>query len=427
MDDGRRPVSAVTSAGAGVHRVRTTCRACGGRDLHRILDLGLQPLANAFPRDETEFAGEPRFPLEAWLCRQCALVQLLDVIHPEVLFRDYIYVTGTSDTIAAHNAAYARSVVDDLGLAAGDLVVEAASNDGSLLKHFREHGVRTLGVEPATNIAAMASAAGIETVTHFFDSAVAREVRSSHGAARAVIANNVLAHVDDPVDFLAGARELLAPGGRVIVEVPYLRELLDRLEYDTIYHEHLCYFSVGSLLHLCEAAGLALLRADRVPVHGGSLRIVAARADESEPGADVLAWAEEETRHGMRDPVRWDRFAADVASHRDALRELLHSLKRQRWTLAGYGAPTKGNTLLNYCGIGRELLDYIVDKSPLKIGRFTPGTHLPVLPAETLAERRPDYTLILAWNFADEILRQQQAYRDAGGRFILPLPQPRIA
>jgi SAM-dependent methyltransferase len=409
-----------------MHHSRTTCRVCGSHELHRFLDLGLQPLANAFPRTEAEFAGELRFPLAVWLCRQCSLVQLLDVIDPEVLFRDYIYVTGTSDTIAAHNAAYARVVVGDLGLGAGDMVIEAASNDGSLLKHFRERGVRTLGIEPATNIAAMARAAGIETVNRFFDSAAAREVRASHGAARAVIANNVLAHVDDPVDFLAGARELLAPGGRVIVEVPYLRELLDRLEYDTIYHEHLCYFSVGSLLRLCEAAGLSLLHADRVPVHGGSLRIIAAPAAEGAHGGDVLAWATEEDRLGMREPVRWDRFAADVAGSRDALRELLHSLKRQGRTLAGYGAPAKGNTLLNYCGIGRDLLDYTVDKSPLKVGRFTPGMHLPVLPAETLQERRPDDTLILAWNFADEILRQQQAYRDAGGRFILPLPEPRV-
>jgi hypothetical protein len=287
--------------------------------------------------------------------------------------------------------------------------------------------VRTLGVEPARNIAEMARAAGVETVCRFFDSAAARDVRARHGTAKVVIGNNVLAHVDDPRDFLAGCRDLLTPDGLVVIEVPYLRELLERLEYDTVYHEHLCYFSVTTLMRLCDEVGLSLVRVDRVPVHGGSLRMHAGLpAARGGHAPEVVALADGEKRLGMSDLARYRRFADDVAANRRALLELLERLRREGRTLAGYGAPAKGNTLLNYCGIGTRLLEYTVDKSPLKVGRYTPGMHLPVLPASALLERRPDCTLILAWNFADEILRQQQAYRDAGGRFIIPLPVPKV-
>ncbi|MGH7504049.1 MAG: class I SAM-dependent methyltransferase, partial [Longimicrobiales bacterium] len=250
-----------------VHTVRATCRACGGSDLQRFLDLGAQPLANSLPRDPSEFEGERRYPLDVYFCPACTLVQLVDVIDPEVLFRDYIYVTGTSTTIAAHNVAYARTVVELLGAGANDLIVEVASNDGSLLKRFRDHGVRTLGVEPARNIAALARAEGIETAVEFFGIETAHSLRGRYGEAKAVIGNNVLAHVDDTIGFLSGFRALLADDGLAIVEVPYLGELVDRIEYDTIYHEHLCYFSMTALARLCDETGLRIVRIDRVPVH----------------------------------------------------------------------------------------------------------------------------------------------------------------
>lgn len=393
----------------------------------RFLDLGMQPLANAFLRADTETAAEPRYPLALHGCDTCGLVQLVDVIDPEVLFRNYIYVTGTSETIAAHNRSYARTVVDLLQLGPGSLVVEAASNDGSLLTCFRDLGVRVLGVEPAENIAALAAARGIRTEVTFFDREAGPRLRGIHGPAQALIGNNVLAHVDDPAGFLAGAKALLAADGLVIVEVPDLTQMLDRTEYDTVYHEHLCYFSISSMLRLCTAVGLSVVRVDHVPVHGGSLRIYAGRA-EDQAGHDpaVLRMAEAEREAGVTSRTRWERFARDAETQRAALLTELRKLKQAGKTIAGYGAPAKGTTLLNYCGIGTDLLPFTVDRSPLKTHMRIPGVHIPVLPVETILETQPDYLLILAWNFADEIMSQQAEYRRRGGRFLLPIPFPKI-
>lgn len=409
------------------HHKRETCRACGSKQLRGFLSLGPTPLANSFLRSQDEFGGEPSFPLDVYFCENCSLVQLLDVIDPEVLFRHYLYVTGTSETIAAHNVEYARTLATLLGLQAHDVVVEIASNDGSLLKCFQPYGVRTLGIEPASNVADMARARGVETMDLFFNSSTARQLRESFGAARVVIGNNVLAHVDDSQDFLRGCRELIDANGLVVIEVPYLWDLVKGLEYDTIYHEHLCYFSVSTLVRLCDAVGLSIVRMDDVSVHGGSLRMYAGLAGKSGNHAHaVRAWTQEEQHLGLLDFSRYERLAADVRANRQAIRHLLESLKAQGKTIAGYGAPAKGNTLLNYCGIQPRLLPYTVDKNPLKVGMYTPGMHIPVLPVSTLLERQPDYVLILAWNFADEIMRQQHEYRARGGKFIIPLPNPRV-
>lgn len=409
-------------------RVRSVCRACGVARLTRFLILGPQPLANANLTALEQVRDERSFPLDVYFCENCSLTQLADVVDPEVLFAHYLYVTGTSETIAAHNRGYARTVTDLLGLGADDLVVEVASNDGSLLTCFRDLGVRTLGVEPATNIAELARDRGIDTLNEFFDEAGGERLRRERGPARAVIGNNVLAHVDDPAGFLRGAAALIDGDGLVITEVPYAREMLERLEYDTVYHEHLCYFSVTSLLRLCEAAGLALIRIDRVPVHGGSLRMYAGRlAHYGAHSAAVRAVADDEQAIGLTSLGRWRQFARDVEGQRTTLVGLLQGLRSQGKSIAAYGAPAKGNTLLNYCAIGTDLVPYTVDRSPLKVGTWTPGMHLPVLPVETLLERQPDYVLILAWNFADEIIRQQAEYRRRGGRFILPIPMPQVA
>lgn len=409
-----------------IHTVRTICRACGVASLTRFLELGPQPLANANLASEDDAADELFFPLDVYFCETCSLVQLADVIDPEVLFRHYLYVTGTSETIAAHNLAYAATVTELLTLGAADLVVEVASNDGSLLSSFRDLGVRTLGVEPATNIAQMARDRGIDTVGEFFGGDTGSRLRAERGAARAVIGNNVLAHVDDTIGFLRAARALIDGDGLVITEVPYAREMLQKLEYDTVYHEHLCYFSITALLRLCESAGLCVVRVDEVAVHGGSVRMYAGLPEHyGSHSAEVLRMAEAEREIGLTSLERWQQFADDVQRQREALVHLLSDLRGQARTVAAYGAPAKGNTLLNYCGIGLDLVPYTVDRNPLKIGTLTPGMHLPVLPVETLVEQQPDYVLILAWNFADEIMRQQAEYHRRGGTFIIPIPMPR--
>jgi SAM-dependent methyltransferase len=417
----------VTARERPVHRRRSSCRGCGGTELQQFLDLGRQPLANAFLRSEAEFGAEPKYPLTLHLCASCGLVQLIDVIDPEILFGSYLYVTGTSETIAAHNRDYASTVAGLLNLAPADLVVEVASNDGSLLRCFQRLGARVLGVEPASNIAELARGAGVPTETVFFDRLEGARLRESHGPARVVLGNNVLAHVDDPLGFLAGARQLVADDGLVIVEVPSFAEMVERLEYDTVYHEHLSYFSLAALVRLAAGAGLRVVRVDRVPVHGGSLRLYAAPAgSQGEHAAEVLAAVADEVRAGLTSLDRLRGFAAQVERNRAALVALLKRLRAEGHAIGAYGAPAKGNTLLNFCGVGTELVPYTVDRNPLKVGRYTPGMHLPVLPVEAIRDRRPDFLLILAWNFAEEIMRQQAEFAAGGGRFILPLPMPEV-
>ncbi len=407
-----------------VYHRRETCRACGEKSLKLFLPLGLQPLANSFLKSPEEFAAEQFFPLDTHFCETCSLVQIPDVVDPEVLFRHYLYVTGTSETIAQHNRGYAKSISEMQRLTAEDLVIEVASNDGSLLRCFQDLGVRTLGIDPATNVAAMARANGVETINEFFNLAVAQQVRADYGPAKAVIGNNVLAHVDDTRDFLRGCKAVIGDAGLVVIEMPYLGDLLNRTEYDTIYHEHLCYFSVNSLMRLCESAGLVIVRMDHVPIHGGSLRMHAGHQEiHQNHSPQVMAWAEEEKSKGFTSFERYEQLAKSVELSRDSLLDLLKRLKAEGKTVAGYGAAAKGNTLLNYCQITTDLLPYVVDKNPLKLGMYTPGMHIPVLPVSTLLEQQPDYLLILAWNFGEEIMRQQSEYQARGGKFIIPIPE----
>jgi hypothetical protein len=405
---------------------RTDCRACRGKRLRLFLDLGEVPLANSFLTAKQLSQAELRFPLEVYFCEECCLIQLVHVVNPEVLFSHYLYRTGTNQTIAAHNRALAEAVVNDRKPGPSDLVVEVASNDGSLLQCFKERGVRTLGVEPAKNIAQIAREGGIETLNEFFDDAIAQRILNEYGPASAVIGNNVLAHVDATIEFLGNCKKILPSDGRVIIEVPYLGEMLDRLEYDTIYHEHLCYFSVTALMRLFAEAGMALDRVDHVPIHGGSLRLWGKHSSNSGHSASVREMAEKEKTAGLTSFALYEQFAGRVKRQREELRALLTRLKKDGKSVAGYGAPAKGNTLLCYCGIGTDLIPYTVDMSPLKVGLLTPGSHIPVAPVQRIFDERPEYVVILAWNFAPEIMKFLQPLQQKGTRFILPIPEPKI-
>ena len=385
-----------------------------------MLDLGLQPLANSFITPDEVGKPEPRYPLELARCTACGHVQLSVTVPPEIMFRNYLYVSGTSETIPTHFAAYAQDVAERFVPKDG-LVVEIGSNDGTLLRAFDRSAVRVLGVEPARNIAAMANAAGIPTLDEFFSEAIVGEIAAKHGRASAIIGNNVVAHIDDLHGLMNGVTTLLEDRGVFVAEFPYLADLLEKTAYDTIYHEHLSYFSVRSVDDLASRHGVRLIDVRRTGVHGGSIRVFISRDGEASPEVKKLLALEDES--GLRAGRPLPPFVDAVQRQREDLKRVLGEIRSSR-RLAGYGAPAKGNTLLNYCQVDHSVLDFIVDRSPLKHGLVTPGTRIPVEPPERLMASDVRDTLLLAWNFADEILRQQTAYRTRGGRFIVPIPTP---
>jgi SAM-dependent methyltransferase len=410
----------------------THCRACGAGSLTPILSLGSSPLANALRRPEQRAQPEPRYPLDLLRCPACSLVQLSISVAPELLFRDYVYLSSVSDAFVAHARAIVDRVVASRAWDAGSLAVEIASNDGYLLQHYRAHGIRTLGIEPARNIARIArEQRGIDTIEEFFGRDLATRLATEGRRADVIHANNVLAHVPDLGGVLDGIRLLLRNDGEAIIEVPSLRDMIDRLEFDTIYHEHLFYFSLTALDRAFARAGLTIVDVERLEVHGGSLRVFAQRGDgRRAPDRDgtkrVAAVLDAERAWGVDTPQRYARFQDDVVGLKRKLVELIRDLKRQGRAIAAYGAAAKGTSLLSYCGLGADELDFVVDRSPVKQGLLTPGTRLPILPPEKLLEIMPDFVVLLVWNFADEVMAQQAEYRRRGGRFIVPVPEPRI-
>ena len=404
----------------------TNCLGCGGALPDAFLDLGNNPLANAYVRPEHAHLREETFPLAVAFCSECYLVQLMHRVPPIEMFDEYLYFSSYSDSVLAHARSMAETLTKQFRLGPTSHVLEIASNDGYLLQYFLERGIPVLGVEPASNIAAWAESRGIPTLQRFFGLNVVGEIREKLGQADLVIGNNVLAHVPTINDFLQAVKACLKPTGTAVFEFPYVKELLERIEFDTIYHEHVFYFSLTAIKNLVERAELELVDVSHQPVHGGSLRIFFTHKNAQSVAPLVPVMLDQEQASGLTTVQRHAAFRDDVQALKKALLGMLRGLKASGKRLAACGAPAKGNTLLNYCGIGTDLLEFTVDRSPHKQGLLLPGSRVPIRHPQVLTEEMPDYTMILPWNIAEEIIDQQKEYRHRGGKFIIPIPQPVI-
>ena len=403
------------------------CRMCGGTALHKFLDLGFTPPADQFRRKDQLRECDTYYPLQVALCEGCGLIQLTYVVSPEVLYRnDYPYESSTTATGQRHWAAFAGGVVKNLGLRPDDLAVDIGSNVGVLLGAFKNEGLRVQGVDPAANIVLIAQANGIDTICDFFNEDTARLIVDTKGPAAVITATNVFAHVNDLDAFMRSIKILLAANGTFIFEAPYFANLLKLNEYDTIYHEHLSYLSARPLVPFFAKHGMEVFDIEQNDIHGGSFRVFVCANGQRPIAPCVGQLIEDELAQGLYSRERLAAFAEGVKKNKHELLWLLHSLRHEGKRIVGVSAPAKGMTLLNYCRIDDDLLDFVTEKSKLKIGRYTPGAHIPVVDDKELLVRQPDYALLLAWNFADEIMRNLDEYRRRGGKFIIPIPSPRI-
>ncbi|HEV3046273.1 MAG TPA: class I SAM-dependent methyltransferase [Solirubrobacteraceae bacterium] len=400
------------------------CRFCGAALEHPFVDLGSSPLANSYIPSEREGEMEPFYPLRALVCGNCFLVQLEEFETPERIFSDYAYFSSYSASWVEHARRYAERMVESLELGPESQVVEIASNDGYLLQHFHERGIPVLGVEPAANVAEAAIAKGIPTLVRFFGRRTASSI-AARGRADLLLGNNVLAHVPDLGDFVAGMKELLAPGGTITMEFPHLMRLMEDNQWDTIYHEHFSYFSFLTASRVFAAYGLRLFDVEELPTHGGSLRVYGAHADDrgKPESARALELREREREAGYERIATYTGYGARVEADKRRILQFLIALKNERRRVVGYGAPAKGNTLLNYCGVRRDFLDYTVDLSPHKQGRLLPGSHIPIRAPDAIREDRPDVVVILPWNLKDEIMEQLGFIGEWGGRFAARTPE----
>lgn len=413
---------------SGAVRRRSTCRLCGSANLAPAFSLAPTPPANAFVSKDELAAKQETFPLDVFFCRDCTHVQLLDVVDPRILFEHYVYVSGTSPSFVRHFEGYSDAVAQLVSLPRGALVADIGSNDGTLLRAFRErYGARVLGIDPARNLAEAATESGIETLPEFFSAQLAEKLAADRGKAAVITANNVFAHVDDLGGVVDGVRAWLAPDGVFVFEVSYLLDVVQDTLFDTIYHEHLAYHAVRPLIPFFERHGMELIETVRVLTHGGSLRGIAQlRGGPRARGASVTDLLALEQQAALGELSTYMAFAQRINALGQELRALLKDLRAQGKSIAGFGAPAKATTLMYHFGIGPELIDFIIDDAPLKQGMFTPGMHIPVLSAQAIAERKPDYLVILAWNFAKPIIEKNVAFRERGGRFIVPVPKVEV-
>ena len=401
------------------------CRSCGSAGLETVLDLGVTPLADRLLSDATLHDEEPKCPLTVAFCPDCGLMQILETVQPAVLFgRDYPYYSSVSPALMAHFRGNVEEILGRRTLGADSLVLELASNDGYLLRHYVEAGIPVLGIDPAEGPAGEAIKRGINTRVDFFTGELAEQLAAEGIAADVIHANNVLAHVADTNGFVGGMARLLKPDGEIVIECPYVRDLVEHCEFDTIYHQHLCYFSVTALDRLFRRHGLFLNRVLRTPIHGGSLRLFVGKVEAVDHS--VTSLLDEERQLGVDKLDYYKSFAAKVEALCTELRTLIDTLKSEGRRLAGYGAAAKACTLMAGAGITADDLECIVDRSPYKNGWYMPGNHIPIRPVSWLLEHFPDYVLLLSWNFAEEIMNQQAEYRQRGGKFIVPIPELRI-
>lgn len=402
------------------------CRFCGSALVHEFANLGMSPLSNAYVKPEHLDRAEQFFPLVVYVCAECLLVQLPAHESPENIFSDYAYFSSYSDSWLAHARAYCEAMIPRLKLDASTQVVEIASNDGYLLQYFQKAGIPVLGVEPAANVAQVAREKGIETEVRFFGVETARELVAKGRRAKLLLGNNVLAHVPDLNDFVAGLKLLLDDHGTITMEFPHLLRLIEGNQFDTIYHEHFSYFSLIAVQRVFVAHGLTICDVDELPTHGGSLRIHARHSKTASSAPKVVHLMTVEREFGLDQLETYSRFNAQVRETKRALLSFLIRAREEGKTVAGYGAPAKGNTLLNYCGVRTDFIDYTVDRSPHKQGLFLPGTRIPIHSPDRLRETKPDYVLILPWNLRDEIVEQVRDIREWGGRFVVPIPRVEI-
>jgi SAM-dependent methyltransferase len=415
------PIAAI--ADAKPYRAGGRCRLCSTELEHEFVNLGMSPLCESFLLAEQLDALEPHFPLHAYVCDSCFLVQLKEYVSPREIFTEYAYFSSYSSSWVEHARSYCRMIKQRFGLDASSLVVEIASNDGYLLQHFLRLEVPVLGVEPAKNVAKEAVAKGIPTCTDFFGVRLAKQLASDGRMADLIVGNNVLAQVPDLNDFVAGFKYILKPEGVITLEFPHVERLIAENQFDTIYHEHFSYFSLSTVVKLAARHDLKVIDVEELATHGGSLRVyLAHRASARKQSARVDDLIERECASGLLDPATYKAFSAQVQRTKRELLAFLIEAKNSGKSICGYGAPGKGNTLLNYCAIGTDFLDFTVDRNPYKHGRFTPGMHIPILPVEALFAVKPDYVLVLPWNLKAEIVQQMRSVGDWGAKFIFPIP-----